>query len=267
MGVPLISVITINFNNKLGLENTIKNVVNQTFDDFEYIVIDGGSTDGSKEVIKVNAHKISYWISEPDKGIYNAMNKGLNVATGEYVIFMNSGDEFECETSISDAVRHFDGSDFILFDIKMIEENKPLRIKSHPKLLNFYYMFNSNIAHQSQFIKRSLFDKIGYYDENLKYLSDWKFNICALYKYYVSYNIVNEVLSKFMLDGVSSLPEFRNQLDAERDRVLRNEFSQYYEDYKKLNPTYYILAKRSNNLIVRKIQTLFSKVVILLSKY
>ena len=87
-----LSVITINFNNRDGLRKTIESVVNQTYNDFEYIIIDGGSTDGSVDVIKEYADRIDYWVSEPDKGIYNAMNKGIDVAKGEYCIFMNSGD-------------------------------------------------------------------------------------------------------------------------------------------------------------------------------
>ena len=87
---PLISVITINFNDRVGLERTFESVFNQTFQDFEYIVIDGGSNDGSKELIEQNTEKISYWISEPDKGIYNAMNKGISAAKGDYLLFLNS---------------------------------------------------------------------------------------------------------------------------------------------------------------------------------
>lgn len=88
------SIITINYNNKEGLRKTIESVVGQSFRDFEYIIIDGGSTDGSIEVIKEYAGKVDYWVSEPDKGIYHAMNKGVLQAHGEYLNFMNSGDEF-----------------------------------------------------------------------------------------------------------------------------------------------------------------------------
>ena len=81
-----LSVITINYNNRDGLKKTIESVVNQTYKDFEYIIIDGGSTDGSVEVLKEYSDKIDYWVSEPDKGIYNAMNKGIDIAKGEYVM-------------------------------------------------------------------------------------------------------------------------------------------------------------------------------------
>ena len=85
------SIITVNYNNKEGLRNTIESVIHQTYRDFEFIVIDGGSTDGSAEVLKEYDSQITYWVSEKDKGIYNAMNKGIAKATGDYLNFMNSG--------------------------------------------------------------------------------------------------------------------------------------------------------------------------------
>ena len=88
----LISIITINYNNKSGLSRTIESVINQTYSNIQYIIIDGASTDGSKKIIKKYEHHISYWISEPDSGIYNAMNKGVDKAVGDYLLFLNSGD-------------------------------------------------------------------------------------------------------------------------------------------------------------------------------
>ena len=90
--MPKLSIITINLNNAQGLEKTIKSVVSQTYSDYEYIIIDGASTDGSVDVIQEYRNKITYWVSEPDTGIYNAMNKGILKATGEYCQFLNSGD-------------------------------------------------------------------------------------------------------------------------------------------------------------------------------
>ena len=90
--MPKLSVITINFNNAIGLEKTIKSVIEQKFTDFEFVIIDGDSSDGSKEIIKKYSNKISYWVSEKDKGIYNAQNKGIERAIGEYCLFLNSGD-------------------------------------------------------------------------------------------------------------------------------------------------------------------------------
>jgi glycosyltransferase involved in cell wall biosynthesis len=90
--MPKLSIITINYNNLEGLQRTVESVVNQTWQEFEYIVIDGGSTDGSADFIESQSETIDYWVSEPDKGIYNAMNKGIAKASGEYLLFLNSGD-------------------------------------------------------------------------------------------------------------------------------------------------------------------------------
>ena len=114
-----LSVITINYNNRDGLRKTIESVVNQTCKDFEYVIIDGGSTDGSVDVIKEYADRINYWVSEPDKGIYNAMNKGIDVAQGEYCLFLNSGDYLFDNYVLSEVALHLDGTDVITGCLKL----------------------------------------------------------------------------------------------------------------------------------------------------
>lgn len=108
-----LSIITINYNNRDGLQHTIESVINQTSHEFEYIIIDGGSTDGSVDIIKQYTNQIDYWVSEPDRGIYHAMNKGIDIAKGEYCIFMNSGDLFHNTSSIKDSINHLDGTDIV----------------------------------------------------------------------------------------------------------------------------------------------------------
>lgn len=98
-----ISVITVNYNNKKGLEATINSVISQKYLDFEFIIVDGNSNDGSKDIIYKKRNYITKWISEPDSGIYNAMNKGVKMSTGDYLIFMNSGDEFY-DTQVLDKI-------------------------------------------------------------------------------------------------------------------------------------------------------------------
>ncbi|WP_291275238.1 glycosyltransferase, partial [Flavobacterium sp.] len=100
----MISVITVNYNNDNGLKKTIESVINQTYKNFEFIIIDGGSTDQSSEIIKNYQDKINYWVSEPDKGVYSAMNKGIKVANGDFLIFMNSGDVFINENVLQNVV-------------------------------------------------------------------------------------------------------------------------------------------------------------------
>ena len=105
MSLMYYSIITINYNNKEGLEQTIKSVLSQTFRNYQFIIIDGGSSDGSVDVIKKYANNINYWISEPDKGRYNAMNKGIKQAIGDYLNFMNSGDTFHSPTVLEDIAK------------------------------------------------------------------------------------------------------------------------------------------------------------------
>ena len=95
--MPILSIITINYNNLEGLRSTLNSVFKQTYSDYEYIVIDGGSSDGSEEYLASQGNEITYWISEKDKGIYHAQNKGLSKAKGDYVLFLNSGDELEIQ--------------------------------------------------------------------------------------------------------------------------------------------------------------------------
>ncbi|MCY1133837.1 glycosyltransferase family 2 protein [Bacteroides fragilis] len=102
---PLVTIITVCYNAETTIEKTILNVINQTYADIEYIIIDGGSNDGTIEIINKYANKISYWMSEPDRGIYDAMNKGIKLAKGDWVSFMNSGDSFYSLDTVEDVVQ------------------------------------------------------------------------------------------------------------------------------------------------------------------
>ena len=250
----LISVITINYNDKLGLERTIKSVKNQTYSNFEHIIIDGDSTDGSKDVIQSNKEYFSYWLSEPDHGIYNAMNKGIKAAKGEYLFFLNSGDHFNNADALNKVNKHLKDVDIVYFDINVVGENRSY-IKKCPKQLTFKYLHEDLPAHQATFIKKSLFDDLGYYDENLKIVSDWKFLILAICKHHASYKYVEDVFSTYYRDGLSSLQENQNQVKAEREGVLNKEFKAYMNDLKeqyKLETTLRILRKsRTIKLMIK----------------
>ncbi len=118
---PLISVITVVFNGELFLEETIKSVLNQTYDNVEYLIIDGGSTDGTLDIIKRYKNQIDYWVSEPDKGIYDAMNKGIALASGTWLNFMNAGDSFNTSTVLNEIFTdstQFQNIDFIYSDTR-----------------------------------------------------------------------------------------------------------------------------------------------------
>lgn len=195
-----ISIITINYNNREGLQKTIESVISQTCKDFEYIVIDGGSTDGSRDVLELYKENFTYWVSEPDTGIYNAMNKGTRRANGDYLLFLNSGDLLHDADVISSAVSYLDGSDFIVgknffpaFGTKS-EIEYPLTMK------RFY---TGSIPHQSTFIKRQLLVD-NPYDEKYRIVSDWKFFLESIIFRNASYKLIDFIVADFDVDGVST---------------------------------------------------------------
>ena len=151
------SIITINYNNKDGLERTVKSVISQTFQDFEYIIIDGGSTDGSVDVIKKFADRIDYWVSEPDKGVYNAMNKGIQQAHGDYLNFMNSGDCYYDKYRLEKIMKYNLEADFVIGrDFHEDSINGSSFTSIHPLLPNSFYFYISTLPHQSAFIKKEM---------------------------------------------------------------------------------------------------------------
>ena len=227
--MPKLSIITINYNNLEGLKRTVESVVNQTWKEFEYIVIDGGSTDGSAAYIESQSEHFDYWVSEKDTGIYNAMNKGIKVATGEYLLFLNSGDELIDIEALNKNHFHLEEMDLIYFDINVISDTTSF-IKKYPKFLSFTFLYDDTIHHQSTFIRKSLFNKIGYYDEKLKIVSDWKFFIVALIKENASYKYINATFSNYYLDGISSRVDYTE----ERKQVLTGFFSGFLLEYEEL---------------------------------
>ncbi len=200
-----LSIITINYNNASGLRKTIQSVVSQKSQDFEYIVIDGGSTDGSVEVIKKFADKITYWISEPDNGIYHAMNKGIRLAKGEYCQFLNSGDWLTAPDVIEKMIGTFpDCSIFYGNMLKQMPNGKIFRDtcgQGKVTMLNFYL---GTLNHSPAFIKRSLFDKYGFYDETLRIVSDWKWFLVTIGINNESVEYTNLDVTCFDMNGISS---------------------------------------------------------------
>ena len=167
-----LSIITVNLNNREGLRKTIDSVVGQTFRDFEWIVIDGGSTDGSRELIEQYADHIAYWVSEPDKGIYNAMNKGIRVAQGEYLQFLNSGDWLVEERTLERCFAHEFTADIAYGDL-YIANHEDIEELRYTEELSLRYFLHGTICHNSTFIKRYLLVEEPY-DENLRIVADWK---------------------------------------------------------------------------------------------
>lgn len=226
---PKISIITINFNNSAGLRETIQSVVNQTYLGIEYIVIDGGSTDGSKEVIAIYENQIHYWVAEPDRGIYNAMNKGISVATGDYLLFLNSGDFLIDEQVIEGAVAFGMTEDLVSGNMIYHERNEHW---CPPDVLTFKTFYEGTIPHPTTFIKRSLFDSLGLYNESNAVVSDWEFFLLATCKFNCSYRHIDLYITRFLCDGLSSDPINMERILAERLKVLNTHFPLFLADYK-----------------------------------
>jgi glycosyltransferase involved in cell wall biosynthesis len=226
-----LSIITINYNNLEGLKRTVVSVVNQTWQEFEYIIIDGGSTDGSADYIESHSAHIDYWVSESDKGIYNAMNKGIAKATGEYLLFLNSGDHLNDSKGLEKNSVFLKEKDLVYFNIKEIRDNTT-NIKKCPQEITFSYMVKDSIPHQSTFIRKNLFDTIGLYDEKLEIVSDWKFFLIALGKYKATYLYVNDDFSTFYIGGISSHNNNYQKMLHEKELVISSDFSIFKDETK-----------------------------------
>jgi len=178
-----LSVITINLNNACGLEKTILSVIGQTYKDYEFLVIDGGSTDSSTEIIEKYKDKIDYWVSEPDKGIYNAMNKAIIKARGDYCYFLNSGDYLLSDKVFESIFDNDTDSSFICGNFFVGDDTNYKTDNSYKNRdwsFSLYDIFSGFIAHQAFFIKREIFDKYGLYDERLRIMADWKLFFTAI---------------------------------------------------------------------------------------
>ncbi len=184
----ILTIITINRNNASGLEKTMQSVLSQTRKDFEYVVVDGASTDESVEVIKRMAPAFGgclKWISEPDKGIYNAMNKGIGMATGDYIQILNSGDSLVSPDVVEKMYAALEKEDFpsILYG-NMLKDFPDGHVHRDTGFagedITLLGMYIGTLNHSPAYIRRSLFDKYGLYDESLKIDSDWKWYLQAI---------------------------------------------------------------------------------------
>lgn len=240
----LLSIVTINRNNKSGLQKTLDSIFNQPGLDYESIVVDGASDDGSVDIIKSRADQISKWSSEPDRGIYDAQNKGLAIARGEYVIFLNSGDRFHDVHVLEKVYPELDGTDIVYGDLLIVEPSRSW-VKKYNEKISFSYFLRDTLPHQAAFIKRSLFSKTGPYDESLKIIADWKFFLDAICRYNASVKYLNHVISDYDFTGISSNIENETGIKANKRKILEKEYGQFMQDTDELidlRGKYYLLS-------------------------
>ena len=230
-----ISIVTINYNNPSGLKKTIESVVNQTWKNFEYIIIDGGSTNGDVDIIKSFENQIDYWVSEPDKGIYNAMNKGIKKATGDFIIFMNSGDNFNDNNVLENTVPLFNKDAYFIYGNNYKEKENSKRLKTDSSKLTFSFFYTSSLNHQATFIKRDVFTELFYYDENKKIVSDWELFVVGICKQNLLYQYINQTISVYDFTGMSSNKKYQDITDQEKLDTLEKYFPAFVDDYKNLS--------------------------------
>lgn len=200
-----VNVITVNLNNKDGLRRTMESVIGQTcFDQIDYIVIDGGSTDGSKDVIEEYSPHIFYGVSEKDNGIYNAMNKGIDVADNEYTIFLNSGDYFYGCNVVRKMCEHLD-ADIVYGDLKIHQANPKdgCFLKEYTDVIPADYFTYEALPHEAAFVRTDLL-KRKRFREDYRIISDTIFFHEAIVEEKATYRHENCVVTNFFLGGVSS---------------------------------------------------------------
>jgi glycosyltransferase involved in cell wall biosynthesis len=224
----IITVITINYNDAQGLKKTMDSVLQQSCNDFEYIVIDGNSTDGSKEVLNSFSNEKLIWVSESDTGIYNAMNKGIKLAKGKYLLFLNSGDILVSNEVLERSIPKINSeASFIGFNL-LLETKKGRKLREHPEKISFSYLVSNTLSHPATLIKREMFDIYGYYNEENKIISDWEFFFKAIGLHGESFQMITEVLTVFDMHGISSKKENLDLVRKEREQVIKKYLATVY---------------------------------------
>ena len=248
-----LSIVTINRNNAAGLEKTLKSVASQACKDFEHIIIDGASTDNSVEVIKNYESSLSTlktphsikWISEPDKGIYNAMNKGIRMASGDYIEILNSGDSLCDEHVVEKMLAALEENKYpeILYGnmIKQWPDGRTHCDRCGNGKLTMLSFYHGTLNHNPACIRRNLFEKFGYYDENLKIVSDWEWYLKAIPLGGVQPVYVNLDVTIFDMTGVSESNtaywkvERRPVLEREVPPMILADYDRYADDMRMMD--------------------------------
>lgn len=247
-----LSIITINRNNAEGLEKTMKSVTSQTCKEFEYVVVDGASNDDSVEVIKRLAPQFGErlkWVSEPDNGIYNAMNKGMRMASGDYFQILNSADCLASndvvERMLAELKRQNNPSILYGNMIKCFPDGHKLIDKCFAgQEITMLGMYTGTLNHNPAYIHRDLFDKYGYYDENLKIVSDWKWYLQSIIIGGEKPQYVDLDVTLFDMTGISENSVSKEKIKQERKAVLDELVpSAFLADYERYSDDIYMMRR------------------------
>ena len=232
-----LSIITVTYNNEEGLMKTIHSVNDQSEKDFEYIIVDGGSSDNTEMLVKSHSDLVNVFISEKDNGIYDAMNKGIVAAQGEYCLFLNAGDCFYDLNVIKKVIPHLENIDIAYGDSYKIKPHYRRKITYSDSLtLMTFYKVTPPIHHQATFIKRDLFEKYGFYNIELPIFADWEFFYRVIILNHVSTLHLRFIVCSFDGTGVSNSISIENpkrkQINNLRYEILKSHIPDYIlKDY------------------------------------
>lgn len=224
-----ISVITVCYNSESVMERTVQSVVSQTFDDFEYIIIDGASTDKTLEIVNKYQDKIAKIISEKDGGIYDAMNKGIANATGDYIVFLNADDVFLHENVLKLAAEKMtDGKALYYGDLVFLEKSTGKLNNRRQNNVNYVYLCGGMLFHPAIFASKKLFEKVGNFDTKYRIVADYDWVIRALVQFKASCAYLDMPITVFADgEGASSNPKNKERHKNERTEVQKKYFSPF----------------------------------------
>lgn len=203
----------------------------QDFKNFEFIIIDGDSIDGSAEYLVENQAYFTYWVSEPDEGIYDAMNKGISVSTGDYLFFLNSGDCLHSKETLDIiSLKIFCCRDIYYGNVILKYEDREI-FHTYPENLRFSHFLKGTICHQAVILSKRLFLDLGTYNTEYKIISDWEFLIRSIFVYRATYKKLDLIFSEYDMSGVSSQQANKSQIKNDKSKVLDLYFHGFLEDY------------------------------------
>lgn len=214
-----VSIITIAYNSAETIEDTIQSVVNQDYDNIEYILVDGGSDDGTLDIVRKYRHKISKIVSEPDQGIYDAMNKGVKMATGDLVGILNSDDLYAYSQVISDIVSTIGNHDSIYADLVYVDRDnieKTTRKWISGKYKEGLFLKGWMPPHPTFFLRKVIYDKFGLYRLELKSAADYELMLRMIHKHKISITYLNKIITKMRVGGQSNVT-ITNRIKANRE--------------------------------------------------
>ena len=244
-----LSIITINLNNSQGLLDTFASIY-------------GNSNDSSISFINSET-RIDKWISEKDKGVYDAMNKGINLADGEYLLFLNSGDCLYNNQTLENVFKSLTNSDLIYGNLVFKSSHSEVTYK-YPDKLSVDFLFELSLGHPATFIKKKLFEKFGLYDSSYKITADWCFFLICILKGNSSTKFIDETISIFDTNGISSDPSNKEQIFKERHDFLSKEFPLFYSKYlkdKEIISNLYEKEKCLEKTLSSKLYKFFNKTI------